>query len=55
MSVSLARCSWSSSPSKFSTLDAVVKGYMKNILPKLGARDRTHAVMIAVKRGILDV
>jgi hypothetical protein len=28
---------------------------MKSILPKLGARDRTHAVMIAVKRGILDV
>jgi len=32
-----------------------VKAHMKSILPKLGAADRTHAVMIAVKRGILDV
>ena len=32
-----------------------VKAHMKSILPKLGARDRTHAVMIAVKRGILDI
>jgi len=31
------------------------QAHMKNILPKLGARDRTHAVMIAVKRGIMDV
>lgn len=35
--------------------DGTVKAHMKSILPKLGARDRTHAVMIAVKRGILDV
>jgi len=28
---------------------------MKNILAKLEAGDRTHAVMIALKRGILDV
>lgn len=28
-----------------------VKGHMKNILPKLGANDRTHAVLIAIKRG----
>jgi DNA-binding NarL/FixJ family response regulator len=35
--------------------EGTVKAHMKNILPKLGARDRTHAVMIAVKRGILDV
>jgi DNA-binding NarL/FixJ family response regulator len=31
-----------------------VKGHLKNILSKLGANDRTHAVMIAIKRGIID-
>ena len=31
-----------------------VKGHMKNILSKLGADDRTHAVMLAMKRGFLD-
>jgi DNA-binding NarL/FixJ family response regulator len=31
-----------------------VKGHMKNILCKLGANDRTHAVLIAMKRGFLD-
>jgi DNA-binding NarL/FixJ family response regulator len=35
--------------------EGTVKAHMKSILPKLGARDRTHAVMIAVKRGIFDV
>jgi DNA-binding NarL/FixJ family response regulator len=34
--------------------EGTVKAHMKSILPKLGAHDRTHAVMIAVKRGILD-
>ena len=34
--------------------EATVKGHMKSILSKLGANDRTHAVMIAVKRGYLD-
>lgn len=32
-----------------------VKGHVKNILSKLSANDRTHAVMIAINRGILDV
>lgn len=32
-----------------------VKGHLKNILAKLNASDRTHAVMIALKRGILDL
>jgi DNA-binding NarL/FixJ family response regulator len=32
-----------------------VKNHMKSILPKLDASDRTHAVMIALKRGILDI
>ena len=31
-----------------------VKGHMKNVLAKLQASDRTHAVMIALKRGFLD-
>jgi DNA-binding NarL/FixJ family response regulator len=35
--------------------ESTVKSHMKSILPKLNARDRTHAVMIAVKRGMLDV
>jgi DNA-binding NarL/FixJ family response regulator len=35
--------------------EGTVKTHMKSILPKLGANDRTHAVMIALKRGILDV
>jgi len=32
-----------------------VKGRVKSILSKLDANDRTHAAMIAVKRGIIDV
>jgi DNA-binding NarL/FixJ family response regulator len=32
-----------------------VKTHMKSILPKLDASDRTHAVTIALKRGILDL
>jgi DNA-binding NarL/FixJ family response regulator len=35
--------------------ESTVKAHMKSILPKLAASDRTHAVMIALKRGILDV
>ena len=31
-----------------------VKGHMKSILSKLGANNRTHAVLIAMKRGFLD-
>jgi DNA-binding NarL/FixJ family response regulator len=31
-----------------------VKGHMKNILAKLQANDRTHAVVIGMKRGFLD-
>lgn len=34
--------------------EATVKGHMKNILSKLGANDRTHAVTIALKRGFID-
>jgi DNA-binding NarL/FixJ family response regulator len=32
-----------------------IKGHMKSILSKLSANDRTHAVMIAINRGILGV
>jgi DNA-binding NarL/FixJ family response regulator len=32
-----------------------VKHHMKNILSKLDARDRTHAVTIALKRGFMEV
>ena len=31
------------------------KGYVKNILAKLDANDRTHAVTIGLKRGIIDL
>jgi DNA-binding NarL/FixJ family response regulator len=32
-----------------------VKGHLKNILAKLAANDRTHAVTIAVQRGIISL
>ena len=32
-----------------------VKGYVKNILLKLGAHDRTHAAILGLKRGIIDL
>jgi DNA-binding NarL/FixJ family response regulator len=32
-----------------------IKMHVKNILSKLGAKDRTHAVTIAVKRGIMEL
>jgi DNA-binding NarL/FixJ family response regulator len=35
--------------------EETVKGHVKNILAKLQANDRTHAVAIAIKRGILEV
>lgn len=38
-----------------SIAEETVKAHMKNILCKLGARDRTHAVAIAVKRGIIEL
>jgi DNA-binding NarL/FixJ family response regulator len=34
--------------------EETVKGHMRNILSKLEASDRTHAVTIAMKRGFLD-
>ena len=35
--------------------EETIKVHMKNILGKLAANDRTHAVTIALKRGIIDV
>jgi DNA-binding NarL/FixJ family response regulator len=35
--------------------EETVKTHMKSILAKLGANDRTHAVTIALKRGIIDI
>jgi DNA-binding NarL/FixJ family response regulator len=40
---------------QLSISEGTVKAHMKSILPKLRAQDRTHAVMIAVKRGILNI
>lgn len=35
--------------------EETVKAHVRNILSKLGANDRTHAVTIALKRGIIEV
>lgn len=34
--------------------DETVKGYLSNVMLKLQANDRTHAVVIAIRRGMLD-
>jgi len=34
--------------------EETVKGQVRNILSKLGAKDRTHAAMIGLKRGIVE-
>ena len=38
-----------------SITEETVKGHVKNILAKLAANDRTHAVTIGLKRGIIDL
>ena len=40
--------------SQLGVSEATVKVHMKNILAKLGANDRTHAVTTAMKRGFLE-
>jgi DNA-binding NarL/FixJ family response regulator len=40
---------------RLSLTEVTIKSHMKNILAKLGANDRTHAVTIALKRGIIDL
>jgi len=39
---------------QLSVTEETVKGQVRNILAKLGAKDRTHAAMIGFKRGIID-
>ena len=38
-----------------SVSEETVKAHMRSILSKLGANDRTHAVTIALKRGIIEI
>jgi DNA-binding NarL/FixJ family response regulator len=40
---------------RLSLTEVTIKSHVKNILAKLGANDRTHAVTIALKRGIIDL
>jgi DNA-binding NarL/FixJ family response regulator len=40
---------------RLSITEETVKAHVKNILSKLGANDRTHAVTIALKRGIIEL
>ena len=40
---------------QLSITEETVKGYVKNILAKLGAKDRTHAVTIGLKRGVIEL
>lgn len=35
--------------------EATVKVHMKNVLAKMHANDRTHAVVLAIERGIIDL
>jgi DNA-binding NarL/FixJ family response regulator len=35
--------------------EATIKGHVTNILSKLGANDRAHAVTIGLRRGIIDL
>jgi DNA-binding NarL/FixJ family response regulator len=40
---------------QLSITEETVKGHIKNIFNKLGANDRTHAVTIGLKRGVIDL
>jgi len=40
---------------KLSLTEGTVKGQVRNIISKLGAKDRTQAAMIALKRGIIGI
>jgi DNA-binding NarL/FixJ family response regulator len=41
--------------SQLAITEDTVKGHVRNLLSKLGARDRTHAVTIGLKRGIITL
>ena len=40
---------------QLSVSEETVKGQVRNILSKLGANDRTHAAMIGVARGMVEL
>ena len=40
---------------QLSLSEETVKGRVRNILSKLGANDRTHAAMIGIRRGIIEI
>jgi DNA-binding NarL/FixJ family response regulator len=40
---------------RLSLTEETVKSHIRSVLAKLGANDRTHAVAIAVKRGIIEL
>ena len=40
---------------QLSVSEETVKGQVRNILSKLGAKDRTHAAMVGLKRGIIQL
>jgi DNA-binding NarL/FixJ family response regulator len=40
---------------QLSVSEETVKSQVRNILSKLGAKDRTHAAMIGLKRGIIEI
>jgi DNA-binding NarL/FixJ family response regulator len=40
---------------RLSITEETVKGHVKSIMAKLGANDRTHAVTLALKRGIITL
>jgi two-component system NarL family response regulator len=40
---------------RLSITEETVKGHLRNILAKLSANDRTHAVTIGLKPGIIEL
>jgi len=50
-----AGCANKEIAAQLSITEETVKSRVKNILIKLGANDRTHAVTIALKRGIIEL
>jgi DNA-binding NarL/FixJ family response regulator len=40
---------------RLSIAESTVNFHIKNLVDKLGANDRTHAVMVAIRRGLLSV
>ena len=48
-------CSNKEIAAQLSLSEETIKGQVRNILSKLGAKDRTHAAMIGLKRGIIEL